>query len=79
MPAPEMAKFPICMRCQSFGVPSVAEYWHMGATTIRFSNVVSRRFNGWKRLEALFWSVIGFKVIVHCFFVIMNYIFCLTR
>jgi hypothetical protein len=27
------------MRCQSVIVPSTAEYWHIGATTMRFGSV----------------------------------------
>jgi hypothetical protein len=33
--APEMASWPRWMRCQSLMHPSWAEYWHIGATTIR--------------------------------------------
>jgi len=36
MPAPDRARLPRCMTCQSVALPSSAEYWHMGATTIRF-------------------------------------------
>ncbi len=35
-PAPPTARLPRCTRCQSFGVPSSAEYWHIGETTMRF-------------------------------------------
>src|SRR3546814_13154743 len=31
------------MRCQSVALPSSARYWHMGATTRRFSKVTLRR------------------------------------
>src|SRR5688500_11540787 len=34
--APPTARAPRCTRCQSFGTPSSAEYWHMGETTMRF-------------------------------------------
>jgi len=30
----------------SFGIPSIAEYWHMGASQIRLANVVPRRVRG---------------------------------
>src|SRR5437660_9822622 len=32
-PAPPMALAPRCTRCQSSGVPSTAQYWHIGDTT----------------------------------------------
>jgi hypothetical protein len=34
-PAPERARLPRWMRCQSVAHPSSAEYWHMGAITMR--------------------------------------------
>ena len=42
-----MARLPRCTMCQSFGRPSVAEYWHMGETTTRFASVMPRSRNGW--------------------------------
>jgi hypothetical protein len=35
-PAPERARWPRWIMCQSLAVPFVAEYWHIGAITIRF-------------------------------------------
>ena len=45
-PAPPTASAPRWTRCQSVGVPSTAEYWHMGDTTERLINVVPRIGNG---------------------------------
>ena len=45
-PAPPTARLPRCTRCQSSGVPSSAEYWHIGETTTRFGSTSSRRRNG---------------------------------
>ena len=45
-PAPPMARLPRCTRCQSSGVPSSAEYWHMDETTTRFGSTSSRSRNG---------------------------------
>src|SRR5436305_1607341 len=39
-PAPEQANWPTCMRCQSVMLPSSAEYWHIGDTTMRFGSVM---------------------------------------
>ncbi|MNT03072.1 hypothetical protein D3C72_1375910 [compost metagenome] len=38
-PAPDRAMRPMCWACQGWGTPSMAEYWHMGATTMRFFSV----------------------------------------
>ena len=38
-PAPESARLPRCMTCQSVAHPFSAEYWHIGAMTIRLRNV----------------------------------------
>ena len=45
-PAPPTARLPRWTRCQSSGVPSSAEYWHMGETTTRFCSTSSRRRKG---------------------------------
>ena len=45
-PAPPTARAPRCTRCQSSGMPSVAEYWHMGATQMRLRAVAPRRVKG---------------------------------
>ena len=37
---------PRCTRCQSSGVPSSAEYWHIGETTTRFVSSSSRSRKG---------------------------------
>ena len=37
-PAPDIDSDPRWIMCQSFMVPSVAEYWHMGATTRRLGS-----------------------------------------
>src|SRR6185436_2716689 len=47
-PAPPMARLPRWTRCQSFGVPSLAEYWHIGLTTMRLTSDISRNRNGVK-------------------------------
>src|SRR5882724_11985934 len=45
-PAPPMALAPRWTRCQSLGVPSTAQYWHIGDTTTRFRSSTSRNRNG---------------------------------
>src|ERR1700741_655579 len=37
--APESARWPRWIRCQSVMQPSDAEYWHIGAITMRFASV----------------------------------------
>ena len=39
IPARDSASCIRCCRCQSVAVPSLAEYWHMGATTTRLGRV----------------------------------------
>ena len=39
MPAPLLSRLPQCIRCQSLAQPSMAWYWHMGATTRRLGSV----------------------------------------
>src|SRR5665213_3675900 len=53
MPGPESANWPRLTRCQSFALPSTAEYWHIGETTRRFSMVSPRMVSGRNRWEAL--------------------------
>ncbi len=36
MPAPDIASVIQCCMCQSVAEPSSAEYWHIGATAMRF-------------------------------------------
>ena len=38
-PAPPKARAPRCTRCQSSGMPSSAEYMHMGESTTRFARI----------------------------------------
>ncbi len=45
-PAQPTARLPRCTRCQSVGMPSMLEYWHMGETKKRFLKVRSRNFKG---------------------------------
>src|SRR5580704_9579125 len=47
-PAPPTARLPKCTRCHACGCPSFAEYSHIGETTIRFFNSISRIRNGLK-------------------------------
>src|SRR5215469_15826050 len=49
MPAPPMARAPRCCTCQSSPRPSVALYWHIGATTMRLRAVTERKVIGWNR------------------------------
>jgi len=34
--APDSARLLMCVKCQSLASPSSAEYWHIGATMMRF-------------------------------------------
>src|SRR6188474_2978010 len=36
--APEFASMPRWVTCQSVGMPSLALYWHIGATTMRLAS-----------------------------------------
>jgi len=45
-PAPPVARAPRWTRCQSFGTPSIDEYWHMGETQARLRNSTSRKVMG---------------------------------
>ena len=45
-PAPPTARLPRWTKCQSVGMPSCAEYWHIGETKIRFRKVVPRSVSG---------------------------------
>src|SRR5690242_9265752 len=44
--APESARCPRWIRCQSVMQPSSAEYWHIGAITIRLGSLIDPRSNG---------------------------------
>jgi hypothetical protein len=37
------------VKCQSFALPPSAEYWHIGATMMRFGSARSRRLIGENR------------------------------
>ena len=45
-PVPPIARLPRCTTCQSFTVPSTAEYWHIGDMTRRFLTVIPRSVKG---------------------------------
>src|SRR6478735_8629382 len=45
-PKPPVACEPRCTRCQSFGAPSTAEYWHIGASQTRLRVVIDRSVRG---------------------------------
>jgi hypothetical protein len=48
-PAPDSAIVPRWIRCQSVAEPSTAEYWHIGAMTMRLGRVRGPRGRGVKR------------------------------
>src|SRR5471030_2705684 len=50
--APPRASCPRWIRCQSLALPSIAEYWHIGETMMRFESLSSRRLIGWNRALA---------------------------
>ena len=50
MPAPVIASIIQCCRCQSVAEPSSAEYWHIGATAMRFARSRLPTSIGVKRL-----------------------------
>src|SRR5690606_23171890 len=52
--APDSASWPKWMRCQSVMQPSTAEYWHMGAITIRLASSSLPTVKGLKS-----WDVMG--------------------
>ena len=41
--APDKARLLMWAKCQSFALPPSAEYWHIGATMMRFASARSRR------------------------------------
>ncbi len=47
-PAPDRASWPRWIMCQSVALPSSAEYWHIGAITMRFGRVSPASSIGWK-------------------------------
>src|SRR5919206_2705046 len=46
--APDSANELMWVKCQSVAEPSTAEYWHIGATTMRLGNFRSRNWIGEK-------------------------------
>ena len=54
--APDIAIIIQCWRCQSVAVPSLAEYWHIGAMAIRLAKVSPPISIGEKRREVMGWS-----------------------
>src|SRR5215470_10754403 len=48
-PAPELASMPRWVTCQSEATPSLALYWHIGETTMRFASSRSASLIGEKR------------------------------
>src|ERR1700676_1222433 len=55
--APDSASELMCVKCQSLASPFTAEYWHIGATMMRFRSFSSRSFIGENR--ALMWGMSG--------------------
>src|SRR4029079_10130087 len=51
MPAPPTARLPRCTKCQSFGMPSSDEYWHIGETMTRLGRTTERSCRGEKRAD----------------------------
>src|SRR3984885_11808323 len=49
IPAPDKARLLMWVKCQSFALPPSAEYWHIGATMLRFGSARSRRLIGENR------------------------------
>jgi hypothetical protein len=47
--APDKARLLMWVKCQSFALPPSAEYWHIGATMMRFGSARSRRLIGENR------------------------------
>src|SRR5688572_11675437 len=56
MEAPDKASVPRCIRCQSFIEPSIALYWHIGETVMRFSSSSDPIENGVKSLLVIRYS-----------------------
>src|SRR6267154_244197 len=47
--APDSASVLMCVKCQSLASPFTAEYWHIGATMMRFGSARPRSFIGENR------------------------------
>ena len=52
-PAPEIARLPRWIRCQSTGRPSTALYWHIGETMIRLGSVSGPKRTGVNRADVV--------------------------
>src|SRR4051794_30021181 len=48
-PAPDSARWPRWIMCQPPAFPSCAEYWHIGAMTMRLASSTDPSFRGVKR------------------------------
>src|SRR5580700_6451671 len=55
-PAPEFASMPRWAMCQSVAQPSTELYWHIGATTMRFSNATPPSLIGENRVLDIGWG-----------------------
>ena len=55
--SPELASIPRWVRCQSEATPSLALYWHIGATTMRLAKVSWRNRIGVKRPSGIAGSI----------------------
>ncbi len=53
MPAPDIASVIQCCMCQSVAEPSAAEYWHIGATAMRFRKARPPMESGAKRCAVM--------------------------
>src|ERR1700704_5072873 len=58
-PEPEFASMPRWAMCQSVAQPSTALYWHIGATTMRFSNSTPPSRIGENRGLGMRWGTVG--------------------
>src|SRR5438309_750764 len=87
-PAPPTARLPRCTKCQSVGIPSWLEYWHIGETKIRFLNSISLRRNFENKLlvpisnlqkrQIHFLKLTGSRSLPFCLPFCLNEIRCLT-
>lgn len=57
--APDSASWPRWIRCQSVMQPSSAEYWHMGAITMRLGRWSPPTETGVNSLAALIVTTLG--------------------
>ena len=48
-----MASVIECCRCQSLATPSLAEYWRIGDTTMRFGTLMGPSASGENKVEAM--------------------------